>query len=122
MLTEKHVAVVGSRAFQNYLQLKKILDEYLQEDDIIVSGGAIGVDSMAQRYAKERGIDIIIFYPKYNRYGRGATFVRNEKIVAKSNLVLAFYAIGRFQQGGTANSVGWAQKLNVPYLEFEESI
>jgi len=120
MIANRKIAVVGSRIFKNWEQLKKTLDEYLQEDDTIVSGGAIGVDSMAQRYAKERGFDILVCYPRYGRFGRGATFIRNRRIVENSDLVLAFYSKGRLGEGGTANTIHWAKELGVPYQEFEE--
>lgn len=112
--------VVGSRDFKNYSQLRDYLDSIIQWGDTIVSGGASGVDSMAQRYAKERGIRILIIYPNFAHYGRGATFVRNKEIVEESDKVVAFYARGSFQQGGTANTAEWARKLGIPLEEFEE--
>jgi len=123
MLTHRRIAVVGSREVrpESYAQLKSIIDSYIVTDeDIIVSGGAVGVDSMAQRYAKENGYDILIHYPKYKKFGRPATFIRNEKIVRSSDLVIAFYRKGHFQEGGTANSASWARKLNIELHEYEE--
>jgi hypothetical protein len=46
--------------------------------------------------------------------------VRNKLIAESSDLVLAFYQKGRFQEGGTANTIKWARELEIPYLEFEE--
>jgi predicted Rossmann fold nucleotide-binding protein DprA/Smf involved in DNA uptake len=51
-LTERRIGVVGSREFHGWEQLhdtvaKRILSPF----DEIVSGGAIGADSMAQRFA-----------------------------------------------------------------------
>jgi predicted Rossmann fold nucleotide-binding protein DprA/Smf involved in DNA uptake len=114
------IAVVGSREFGNYGQVCEVLDSILYRGDSIVSGGAVGVDSMAQRYAKERGFTIVIIYPDYAHYGRGAAFVRNKEIVENSDRVLAFYAKGRFHQGGTANTAEWARKLGKALQEFEE--
>lgn len=122
MILVRRIGVVGSRKFKNWGQLKFVLDKHLKEDDELVSGGAIGVDSMAQRYAKEFGYNIHIYYPKYARYGKPATFIRNKDIVENSDLVLAFYAKGAFQKGGTANSAEWARKLGVPLLEVEENV
>jgi predicted Rossmann fold nucleotide-binding protein DprA/Smf involved in DNA uptake len=116
----RKIGVVGSRVFGNYEQLCDTLDKIIKRGDTIVSGGAIGVDSMAQRYAKDHGFTIIIFYPDYNHYGKGATFARNKVIAEQSDRVLAFYAKGRFQQGGTANTIEWARKLGIPYDEYEE--
>lgn len=123
MLTFKRIAVVGSREFRNYQQLQHEVAERLEEEDWIVSGGALGADSMAQRYAKEIGGTILIKYPKWRTngiYDAGAGFKRNEKIVENSDLVLAFYQKGRFRQGGTKNTATWAEKLGVPLFEFEE--
>ncbi len=120
MKLHRNIGVVGSREFKNWEQLKRTIDEFIQEDDEIVSGGAVGADSMAQRYAKAYGYDIQIKYPKYARNGKGATFIRNKVIVENSDVVLAFYQKGRFQVGGTANSAQWARKLDIELHEFEE--
>ena len=112
--------IVGSRAFTNYDQIKRELLARFQADDEVVSGGASGVDSMAQRFCKEQGYNIHIYYPKYAYFGPGATFIRNKIIVEHSDIVIAFYAKGRFQQGGTANSAKWARELDIPLIEFEE--
>ena len=120
MNTSRHVAVVGSRDFRNYKFFSTMLDSMLKRDDIIVSGGAQGVDSLAQRYAKEHGMTILIIYPDYARFSNGATFRRNEEIVLHSDIVLAFYARGRLQQGGTANTASWARRLEKPLHEYEE--
>lgn len=121
MKLHRNIAVVGSREFKNWAQLRIAIDEVIEsEDDEIVSGGARGADSMAQRYAKEFGHDIQIKYPKYARYGRGATFTRNKVIAENSDLVLAFYQKGHFQEGGTANTAEWARKLGIELIEYEE--
>ena len=122
MFINRQIAVVGSREFKDYEFLEHTLFSFIESDeDEIVSGGAIGVDSMAQRFCKEHGYDISIKYPKYRLYGKPATFIRNERIVAASDLVVAFYAKGRFRQGGTANSAEWARKLGKDLYEFEEA-
>jgi len=125
MILNRRIAVVGSREFRNYTQLDKKLSEVVGFDDELVSGGAIGVDSMAQRWAKDHGNAIHIYYPRWNdphtgTYDRGAGFKRNKVIVENADLVLAFYQRGRFQQGGTANTAKWARELGVQLFEFEE--
>lgn len=120
MKLHRNIGVVGSRDFKNYAQMCREIDKVIKEDDEIISGGAVGADSMAQRYAKEFGYDMQIKYPKYARYGKGATFIRNKVIVENSDIVLAFYVQGRFQQGGTANSAKWARDLGIELIEFEE--
>jgi len=127
MLTYKKVAIVGSRAFKNYAQLKQTALEYIGPDDWVVSGGALGADSMAQRLVKEQGNTIVIIYPRWRNdvngesiYDAGAGFKRNKRIVEESDIVLAFYQKGRFQQGGTANTAAWARQLDKELHEYEE--
>ena len=123
MLTYKRIAVVGSREFKNWEQLKSKIDNIITEGDWIVSGGALGADSLAQRYAKEAGYPILIFYPNWRVngvYDAGAGFKRNGKIVENSDIVLAFYRKNHFQEGGTANTASWARKLNKELIEYEE--
>lgn len=121
-LTHRSIAVIGSREFKNFAQLDRIVGEYIiSDDDELISGGALGADSMAQRWAKENGYDISIKYPKIRKDGYpAANFIRNKRIVAASDIVLAFYSKNRYQIGGTANSIEWARKLGIPFEEFEE--
>ena len=126
-LTFKKVAIVGSREFKNYNQLKERVLGILGPNDWIVSGGAVGADSFAQRLAKEIGVPILIFYPRWRNkvngkdiYDAGAGFKRNEKIAEEADIVVAFYQKGRFKQGGTANTAMWARKLNKELIEIEE--
>lgn len=119
MIAGKRVAVVGSREFKTYAQIEIFLDSILKPDDELVSGGAMGADSMAQRYAKEHGFPIYIFYPRWE-HGKSAGFQRNKRIVEHADLVAAFYAKGRFQQGGTLNTAQWSNKLGIKLIEIEE--
>jgi predicted Rossmann fold nucleotide-binding protein DprA/Smf involved in DNA uptake len=82
-------AVIGSRGFSDYDLLKQTLDACFISE--IVSGGAIGADQMAERYAEELKIPTLIFKPDYNKYGRGAPLVRNKEIVDAAERVIAFW-------------------------------
>lgn len=127
MLTYRKIAIVGSRKFKNYSQLQRIADTFVGPDDWVVSGGALGADSMAQRFVKERGNTIVIIYPKWRNivdgksiYDAGAGFKRNKRIVEEADVVLAFYQKDNFQQGGTANTATWARILEKELHEYEE--
>lgn len=119
----KKIAVVGSREFRDYAQLSRTVNEYFEYDDEIVSGGAAGADSMAQRWTKEHGGIITIAYPDWHPnglYDAGAGFKRNQIIVQRSDIVLAFYRKNHFQEGGTSNTASWAKRLGKTLFEFEE--
>ena len=74
--------VVGSRSFSDYPLLRDRLDTLLKNQDrvVIVSGGAKGADSLAARYANERGFPFVEFPADWERYGRKAGYIRNRKM------------------------------------------
>jgi len=80
------VAVIGSR------NIKTDITEYIPEDATeIISGGAAGVDTLAEKYADAHGIPKRIFLPDYGEYGASAPFVRNRRIVDAADLVVAIW-------------------------------
>ena len=104
-------AIVGGRDFEDYDFLKKVLNEKfdnLSFVECIVSGGAKGVDTLAERYAKELRVPMIIFRPDYKRYGRGAAIIRNTQIIEYSDVVYAFWD---GKSNGTRDAINKAQKM-----------
>lgn len=135
MILNRRVAIVGSREYSKPAQLNEIVDSHIKKDDIIVSGGAVSehkcpyckqpvpyksADHLAAIYAKKKGYDLMVYHPKYQEFGKPATFIRNKVIVENSDIVLAFYRKGHFQEGGTANTAKWARELQRPLFEYEE--
>ena len=67
--------IVGSRSITNF-----DLSPYISADvDTIISGGAEGVDSLAEQYADLHRLSKHILRPRYDLYGRSAPLKRNEK-------------------------------------------
>ena len=107
------VAVVGSRRFTDYLFMRSALDARKDKIGMIVSGGAKGADTLAQRYAKDNGIPIYIIYPEYDMYGRGAPLRRNVTIANLAEYMIAF---GYPDSRGTRHVVNKMKDLNKPYI------
>ena len=80
------IAIVGSRNI-----CEADIEGYVSTADEIVSGGAKGVDSLAEKYAKQKGIKLTVFLPEYQRYARAAPIMRNKKIVDYADKVIAFW-------------------------------
>ena len=96
------IAIIGSRS------LNVCIDEYVpQEAKLIVSGGAKGIDQIAEDYADRKGIEKLIIKPDYQKFGRGAPLARNKEIVENADLILAFWD-GKSR--GTMHSVKYAMK------------
>jgi hypothetical protein len=88
----RRVLVCGSRSFDNYPLMKSILDKHYKDGYIlIVSGGAEGADKLAERYAKENGLEMKIFEAEWHIYGKKAGPIRNEKMVAFADEGVAFW-------------------------------
>lgn len=101
------VAVVGSRGIKS-ADLKR----YIPPDTtLIISGGAVGVDTLAEKYADERGIEKLIIYPNYERYGRSAPLIRDKLIVDSADLVIAVWD---GESRGTEFTISYAKRRNVP--------
>ena len=110
------LAIVGSRNFTNYTLLKEevfsfILKYNLDKTPItIVSGGAVGCDSLGERVAEEMSWDKLIFLPQWDLYGRSAGIRRNEDIVNNSDALIAFRVDN---SKGTTNSIERAKKRGI---------
>ncbi len=100
------IAVVGSRNIVIH-----DISMYISKEDEIVSGGAVGVDSCAAEYATKNGLKLTVFLPQYERYGRAAPIIRNQKIVNYADKILAFWD-GKSK--GTLYVIKYAQKTGKP--------
>ena len=93
------IAIVGSRTFTDYDKFHDLLMKALCEFKVniatgavtFISGGAIGVDSMAEQFCKQYSWPCKVIKPDWNRYGKSAGFIRNTEIVEDADLVLAFW-------------------------------
>jgi hypothetical protein len=56
-----------------------------------VSGGAGGIDALAERYARENSLLLKRFEPEYHKYGKTAPLMRNMQIIEYANFVIAFW-------------------------------
>ena len=81
------VAVVGSRRL-SVNNLEKYLPLGTTE---IVSGGAVGIDSSARRYANNFGLKLTEFLPDYENHGRSAPIRRNIDIINYADVIVAFW-------------------------------
>lgn len=79
--------VIGSRSIKDF-----DLSPYISEKvDTIISGGASGIDSLAEKYADAHGLSKYIIRPKYKIYGRRAPLVRNEEMVDMADDILVVW-------------------------------
>ena len=116
------VSIVGSRDFDNYEFMSKCIDEINKEEcpiSLIISGGAKGADSLAEKYAKEHIIPTKIYYPDWIKYGKRAAAIRNDLIVSESDRVVAFWD---GNSRGTKMTIDFAKSQNKPLSIFLYSV
>jgi hypothetical protein len=105
------IGIIGSRGFNNYTLVKDVMSEYINNVDVIVSGGAKGADTLGEIWAKEFNKETLIFLPDWNKYGKRAGFIRNQDIVKNSDLIIAFWD---GHSKGTKSSIDLCSKFNIP--------
>lgn len=117
------VAIIGSREklWPHPEWAKRSVERYvnlfLAKGDVLVSGGANGVDSWAAEAAIRAGIEVVEHKPDYAQYGKGATFRRNATIVHDCGKLIAFW---NGESRGTQHTIDYAQRqwleLGVPVV------
>lgn len=102
------VAIVGSRTFPH---ARDAVSAYLADLPLpgteIVSGGAPGVDTLAEEYATMYGMKTTVFEAQWNVYGAQAGPKRNILIVDYADRVVAFWD---GESKGTHNTIKLALK------------
>jgi hypothetical protein len=106
------VGVVGNRVGWTRERVFEVLDkEFVYRASMIISGGAEGVDSFAQDYAKRHGVSFLVFYPSPNQPIPYRFFNRNGNIVKALNQKDDFLVAFDKNPGmsGTSNTIHQAQ-------------
>lgn len=111
-------AIVGNRVGWHFTSIVRALDRFkITSADTIISGGADGVDTFAQEYAKFIGCKMIIHYPDNKKKSPERYFERNRAIVDESDIVIAFDR-GSSGRTGTANATNYANKIGKEFIVF----
>ena len=93
--------IVGSRTIESF-DLSPYIDA---ETDFIITGGAKGVDALAEHYADSK----TVIRPKYEKYGKAAPLKRNEEMVDLADRILVVWD-GKSK--GAQSTIRYAKKKN----------
>jgi hypothetical protein len=112
------VLVCGGRDYTNSKAVYTTLDALNLDgkQDCLISGGAKGADRLAEKYAGDWNIPILVFEADWETYGKRAGYFRNKQMLDEGNpdLVVAFPG-GK----GTSMMVQIAEAAGVPVLKVE---
>ena len=108
------LGVVGSRKKVSRENVFLILDNFKarMKIDLIISGGAEGVDSFAAEWAKKNKIELLIYRPHWEIFGKSAGAKRNQQIVDISDELLIFW---NGESPGTKITIEMVHKVNKPH-------
>ncbi len=101
---KNNITVIGSRNIRSF-NFDAVFEELPQS---IITGGAKGIDTLAEQWATTHNIPVHIFKPEYNRYGKAAPLIRNKTIIELADYVLAVWD-GKSR--GTKFGIEYAGKL-----------
>ncbi len=77
------IIIAGSRTIINMnllIKAIKLSSFEITSTDEIVSGGARGVDTLGEKYAKQNNIKLTIFKPNWDKYGIKGGVIRNTQM------------------------------------------
>jgi hypothetical protein len=106
------VIIAGGRSFNDYKLLCEKCDKALslKSDIEIVSGTANGADKLGEKYAKEKGYSVKQFPANWDKYGKGAGYIRNEEMAKYSDALIAFWD---GQSKGTKHMIDLANRYGL---------
>ena len=96
------IMIAGSRGITDF-----DLTEYIPEETtIIITGGAKGVDTIAEEYADKHKISKLVLRPDYKKYGKAAPLLRNKIMVDIADRVIIIWD-GKSR--GTKHTIDYAK-------------
>lgn len=106
------LAVVGSRSITDYQTVATSIVVSPWSPDVIVSGGAQGVDTKAAHFADVHGLDTVTIEPDWDDWSGGhPALSRNTTIIKSADAVVAVWD---GSSSGTKDSIDKALERNKP--------
>ena len=114
----RKVLVCGGRDFDDRAGLFAALDRLhaARAFSVVIAGGARGADTLAVEWATDRGVPTEVYMAEWERLGRKAGPIRNQRMLdeGKPGLVVAFPG-GR----GTAGMVALSREAGVDVITID---
>jgi len=85
------VIVAGSRTIKDYTVVKDAIEKSGFDVSILITGGAIGVDTLAETWAGTHGIKVLKYEPDWGKYGRAAGPIRNSTMIKNADALVAVW-------------------------------
>lgn len=108
------ILVTGGRDFADLELICRTLSQFSGTDVILAHGDCRGADRLCEWYAKRRGWKVVAFPAEWQKLGRGAGHVRNQRMLDefKPHVLVAFPG-----NRGTADMVARTRRAGVRIVE-----
>ena len=118
---KKYVLVSGSRTFYSREVVELNIESFLRPGDVLMHGGASGVDIWASIAAEKVGADVWERRAAWDKYGKSAGIRRNRAMLDEitsypNHMVLVFW---NGYSKGTEHMLSLCNATDVPYLLWE---
>ena len=111
------VIIAGGRDFNSYSILNKVVSKIINiKEDIIISGGARGADSLGADWALDHFVPLEVHPANWDRYGKSAGYIRNAEMGECADTLIAFWD-GKSK--GTLNMIKTMQVNGKPYYVYD---
>ena len=111
------IIIAGGRNITDESLVRKAVESSGFNITEVVSGGARGVDTLGENYAKRAGIDIVTIHANWTKHGKSAGPIRNMKmatyVVSDLSKKGGLIAIWDGASRGTANMISTAEALKL---------
>ena len=124
LILTHNICINGSRGFNDYNFFKEVIvklidvnqvhfDEELKANKTlrIIVGGAQGADTLAERWARESGLNYQVFPANWKKYGKSAGYKRNVQMIDVSDELISFWD---GESKGTKHTIDYARSKLVP--------
>ena len=79
----------------------------------VIAGGANGVDTLAEHWAKKNKIEFVAYPARWDKFGKRAGIMRNHEMVEFCDYLIAFWD-GKSK--GTLDAITYAKQIDVPNI------
>lgn len=110
--------IAGSRSIRDFGMVCRAIEASGFSVAEVVSGGAYGVDCLAERYARLHRIPVRRFLPDWSRFGRSAGPRRNQQMVDYAGEAGQLIAVWDGRSRGTQHTIQMAQASGLSVFVF----
>ena len=111
--------IAGSRSITDKRFVEEAIEASGFKPTVVFCGGARGVDSIGEDWARRNGIQVEHYLPEYDRAGKGSPLLRNKLMAENADALLAIWdgkSTGTMHMLRCALDKGLEVRLAMPHL------